>query len=645
MKSTSAAAIVIASAPVWVAAQDAETASACSIDTPELPCVGPDGTLVETPDEARALLESLGVEDIEGILSRLDVGAEGSLEAPRCDPNAPALPCTLPDGQVVTTEVEARTELEARGLGQLADDLFGPADADPAADASEAAPETAPEAEATAEATPEVPRCDINAPQLPCALPDGQLVTTQEEARAALEARGMADVADQMFGPSDEADDAEVVATDEAMDGADENMTTEAPVATAEAEMQEEVEGDLPACDFDNPTLPCVTDEGQILRELRQFRDYVDATPGQNRREVMQRLRANLGMPAEQETPPAAAAAAEGDEPQGEVVTEQVTEENSRQADEEFDTAVNENVEATEDEDDDGLDNFQRALLVGLGAVAVGSILNNGDEVVANTGDRVVVDTDAGLQVLKNDDALLRQPGSEIRTENFADGSSRTFVDRADGSQVVTIRAADGRVLRRSVIFPDGSEVQLFDDTAEVAPVEVSSLPQVEEQAQARMSDTDEQALRAALMASLRSDVGRTFSLQQVRQYEEVRALAPQVALDSVTFATGSAAIDQAASDDLVDLGVAISSILDEDPSQVFLIEGHTDTVGDAGYNLALSDRRAETVALALTQFFDVPPENLITQGYGESDLLIEQEGDIRENRRAAVRNITGLLR
>ena len=77
----------------------------------------------------------------------------------------------------------------------------------------------------------------------------------------------------------------------------------------------------------------------------------------------------------------------------------------------------------------------------------------------------------------------------------------------------------------------------------------------------------------------------------------------------------------------------------------MFLIEGHTDAVGAATYNLALSDRRAETVALALTEYFDVPPENMITQGYGEAYLKIRTLEDERANRRAAVRRITPLLR
>jgi len=84
--------------------------------------------------------------------------------------------------------------------------------------------------------------------------------------------------------------------------------------------------------------------------------------------------------------------------------------------------------------------------------------------------------------------------------------------------------------------------------------------------------------------------------------------------------------------------------MIEDNPGEVFLIEGHTDAVGGANYNLALSDRRAESVALALTEYFDVPPENLVVQGYGESDLLIRTPDAERANRRAAVRRITSLL-
>jgi len=67
--------------------------------------------------------------------------------------------------------------------------------------------------------------------------------------------------------------------------------------------------------------------------------------------------------------------------------------------------------------------------------------------------------------------------------------------------------------------------------------------------------------------------------------------------------------------------------------------------VGSAASNLSLSDRRAESLALALTEYFDIPPENLVIQGYGESELKIESQDDERANRRVVVRLITPLMR
>jgi len=49
--------------------------------------------------------------------------------------------------------------------------------------------------------------------------------------------------------------------------------------------------------------------------------------------------------------------------------------------------------------------------------------------------------------------------------------------------------------------------------------------------------------------------------------------------------------------------------------------------VGSDVDNLSLSDRRAESVALVLSQQFGVPAENLTTQGYGEQYLKIPTQG------------------
>jgi outer membrane protein OmpA-like peptidoglycan-associated protein len=159
------------------------------------------------------------------------------------------------------------------------------------------------------------------------------------------------------------------------------------------------------------------------------------------------------------------------------------------------------------------------------------------------------------------------------------------------------------------------------------------------------ISTKDENAaLKAALAAKDVAKAGRKFSLRQVREIPELRALAATIDVESITFASGSAAITAAEAENLADLGGLMQELLDANPAEMFLIEGHTDAVGKAAMNLALSDRRAESVALALAEYFDIPPENMVVQGYGESELQIDTQTNERANRRVAVRIITPLL-
>ena len=292
-----------------------------------------------------------------------------------------------------------------------------------------------------------------------------------------------------------------------------------------------------------------------------------------------------------------------------------------------------------------GMTDLEKFGLVVLGGLAIGAILNNGDKVVSNTGDRVVVQRDDGsYTVLKDDDTLLRRPGSTVRTENFTDGSTRSTVTRDDGSRIVTIRDASGRVLKRSRIDANGLETLLIDDLAPVDRIDVATLPQPKPDNTVITTQDEAAALRAALLAIEAGDVGRRFNLRQIREYREVRALAPTINVAAITFDTGSAAIKVTEAEKLARLGRLISDLIKANPAEMFLIEGHTDAVGSTASNLALSDRRAESLALALTEYYGVRPENLVVQGYGEAELKVPTEAAEVANRRAAVRLISPLL-
>jgi outer membrane protein OmpA-like peptidoglycan-associated protein len=338
----------------------------------------------------------------------------------------------------------------------------------------------------------------------------------------------------------------------------------------------------------------------------------------------------------------AAALAATAQDDANEPMTEEtVTEETARSSSEDFSNKVSEQSKASDDEQK-GLTNLEKAALAGLAALAVGAVLKNGSEVAVNSGDRVVLqDPDGTYRVIKDDGALLRQPGTTVRTQNFSDGSSRTVSTRPDGAEIVTIYDSQKRIIKRTRIEPNGDEYVLVDDSRGAAPVEVTELPKVN--VTETVTTTDRDALAAAL--ARQAETSRSFTLSQVRQIAPVRALAPAVTVDNVTFASGSAAIRPEQAEELAMLGTAIRERIAEHPREVFLVEGHTDAVGSGAFNLALSDRRAESLALALTEYFDVPSENLVIQGYGEEYLKIATERAEEENRRATVRRITDLLR
>ena len=364
---------------------------------------------------------------------------------------------------------------------------------------------------------------------------------------------------------------------------------------------------------------------------------------------------------ATETAPPSAAALSADEAAAGDIIETLVTKENARSSSEDFETSVRDALtagatgatagdaarraqdEAENDDDDNDNSDLAKIALAGVAGLVVGQMLSNNRQVALNTGDRVIVTRPDGSQeVIKNDNALLLRPGATVQTENFQDGSTRTSVLREDGSRVVTIRDADLRVLRRSLVRADGTVTTLIDDTVEVEPVDVADLPPPARPVLDTSRPFTEDELRQALQREV--GVDRRFTLSQIRNIPAVRALVAPVDIQAITFDTGSAAIVPEQAQQLSVLGNVIADAVRDNPKEIFIVEGHTDTVGSDAANLALSDRRAESVALALTEYFQVPPENMVVQGYGEQILRVPAEGDVRENRRASIRRITDLL-
>jgi outer membrane protein OmpA-like peptidoglycan-associated protein len=136
----------------------------------------------------------------------------------------------------------------------------------------------------------------------------------------------------------------------------------------------------------------------------------------------------------------------------------------------------------------------------------------------------------------------------------------------------------------------------------------------------------------------------RRYTLDEVRNSRDLRQYMRSVELNSITFSTGSWSVEDSEIGNLKGMADAINRAVHANPNEIFLIEGHTDAVGSDVDNLSLSDRRAQTVAGILTRSFNVPPENLTTQGYGSQFLKVQTDGPERANRRVTLRRVTPLL-
>ncbi len=550
------------------------------------------------------------VEAEEGVAADAEVGVEAPAEETVETPAEEAPAEGVADAPVGEAPAEETVETPAEDA-PAEEVVETPVEEAPAADVAETPAEEAP-AEEVAETPSE------EAPAEGVAEAPAEDAPLEETAETPTEEAPADDVAET---PAEEAPAEEVVETPAEEAPAEEVVETPAEEAPAE-EVAETPAEDAPTEEVaETPADEAPAEDATAEAEPEVVQDDTADTTAA----------ANAQVETEAAAAPVAAEASEGAE------VETVTEETARSSDEEFARA-----EAVA-EDDDGLSKLEKFALGALGVAAVATILNQDDDVVVAADDRVVLqDGQGGYRVLKNDDELLRRPGARVSTEQFDDGSTRTIVNREDGSRVVTIRSATGQTLMRTRILPDGREVMLFDDTQTVQPVDVATLPTGDVRPALRASENDE--LRAAL-AALENPTDRAYSLQQVRQIRAVRDLVPEIDVEAVNFASGSAVIAPEEARDLAEIGQLIADEIAVDPGAVFLIEGHTDAVGGAAMNLALSDRRAESTALALTEYFAIPPENLVVQGYGEANLKVRTNEAERINRRVAIRKITPLLR
>ncbi len=273
-----------------------------------------------------------------------------------------------------------------------------------------------------------------------------------------------------------------------------------------------------------------------------------------------------------------------------------------------------------------------------------------GRKVFTEPGRVIVVDPGGQSFIRHNEVDRFRYGARDIQTRRVG-ADTQTIVVRPDGSEIITVNGPDGQLLRRSRRF-QGREVIIIDnsyrDPRAVGGFYVDLPPPIiripRERYIVEAETASPELIYDTLIAAPVERIDRRYTLDEIRYSPSVRERMPSIDLDTINFETGSWEIppDQAAK--LQAIADGLNRAIAANPRAVFLIEGHTDAVGSDVDNLSLSDRRAESAAELLTQQFQVPAENLTSQGYGEQYLKIPTQGPERQNRRVTIRNITPLL-
>ncbi len=276
--------------------------------------------------------------------------------------------------------------------------------------------------------------------------------------------------------------------------------------------------------------------------------------------------------------------------------------------------------------------------------------------VVERLDDRVVLGVGDQIFVRGDDRPRLRHDAQEAYYDELPRGRVRETIVRPGGYRIVTVYDRYGDVLQRSRVDGDGNEYVLmyapdYQDERRPAIVDVGyDLPPMRltipvDDYIVDYSQEPDRDYYEFLSEPPVERVERVYTIDEVRNSARLRDKVRRIDLDTIHFETGSAEVSMSQAKTLRTVADAMQKVLGKDPGETFFIEGHTDAVGSDRSNLVLSDERAESVAVLLTEVYGIPAENLVTQGYGERFLKISTQEPEEENRRVTIRRVTPLVR
>lgn len=217
---------------------------------------------------------------------------------------------------------------------------------------------------------------------------------------------------------------------------------------------------------------------------------------------------------------------------------------------------------------------------------------------------------------------------ASVKAEDLLEGSAGVALDATSVPSAAPVPSNDARaVLDGWVPRPSPPRDELPDELIAVAAtngvqaspavetsvVENSEVPQPEAPAQSAAPAINLASLTTDLPASERQSAERLLGALEAEK--DQRGLSMTVP-GELLFAVDSEQIEPAAFDALSNVARLVNLYDQRD----VLIVGHTDAVGDAGYNQRLSERRAELVREFFVENFEISAERLQIEGKGEQE-------------------------
>ena len=278
--------------------------------------------------------------------------------------------------------------------------------------------------------------------------------------------------------------------------------------------------------------------------------------------------------------------------------------------------------------------------------------VNSGDETEIALGEPVTFHfraaEDGYLTVIYLDAhgaATVLFPTGDTATDRIRAGEDKRFPPRDAGFSLTSqLPLGSETVFALTTREPlTRQQLGLPSDPGDLPVVEAADVPALAKKLGAIASKAPAGSVRVARFDQTVINSAETSSTQYtsrgiVRYFTERHRSIKRPKLDlNIQFEFGSDRLTADAKRDLDEVGSALN-----DPrlqSRSFLLAGHTDDVGDAGFNQALSEKRAKAARSYLVERHGVAAERLETEGFGEAQPLVPGQNDAAraKNRRVVL--------